>query len=184
MERPLRADARRNYERVIAAAAEVFAEQGADGSLEEIARRAGVGSATLHRRFASRRDLLLAVFQDGIESLGRRAAELARDLEPGPALVAWLRAVATYTAEHRGLAVSLLPSSGPPASACHATLDAAGEPLLRRARETAAVRPDVTLADLLTLVNAIAMATERDPGEADRLVALALRGIHFGTVLT
>ncbi|WP_444950706.1 TetR/AcrR family transcriptional regulator [Micromonospora ureilytica] len=183
--RPLRADARRNYLRILTAAESVFAEQGAEASLEEIARRAGVGSATLHRRFSSRRALLLAVFADGIEALCERAQALTEEAGPGPALTTWLRALAAYTATHRGLAVSLLPA-GPglepsePDNTCHSMLNAAGGRLLARAQDAGAVRPDVSLADLLTLVNAIAFATEGagDPGDVDRLLVLALNGIQ------
>ncbi|GIE83483.1 TetR family transcriptional regulator [Actinoplanes philippinensis] len=180
--RPLRADARRNYDRILAAAETVFAEQGADGSLEEIARRAEVGSATLHRHFPSRRALLLAVFEDGIAALCARARALIdADADPGAALTTWLRALAAYTATHRGLSLSLLPS-GPATGAddrCHVMLGDAGRPLLDRAQRAGAVRPDVALADLLTLVTAIALATEAtgDPAEAERLLTLALTGI-------
>ncbi|MDT5359088.1 MAG: hypothetical protein QOC69_850, partial [Mycobacterium sp.] len=65
-QRPMRADARRNYERLVAQASAVVREAGADASLEEIARRAGVGSATLHRHFPSRGALLEAVFRDRV----------------------------------------------------------------------------------------------------------------------
>jgi AcrR family transcriptional regulator len=181
--RPLRADARRNYERILAAAGTVFAEQGADGSLEEIARRADVGSATLHRHFPSRRALLLAVFEDGIAGLCEQARSLARDAAPGPALTTWLRALATYTVTHRGLSLSLLPP-GPGAAVgddpCHVMLHDAGAPLLHSAQRVGAVRSDVVFADLLTLVTAISLATEAtgDPAEAERLLTLALNGIH------
>ena len=183
--RRLRADARRNYQRIVAAAEEVFAEQGADGSLEEIARRAGVGSATLHRHFPSRRALLLAVFQDGIETLGELARTLAGEADPGPALTTWLHALSAYTATHRGLARSLLPGGAglEPAGGddpCHALLTAAGGQLLERAQSAGAVRADVSLPVLLTLVNAIALAMEDrgDPADVDRLLALALTGIY------
>jgi AcrR family transcriptional regulator len=183
--RPLRADARRNYQRILGAAESVFAEQGADASLEEIARRAGVGSATLHRHFPSRRALLLAVFQDGIETLCEQARALTEEAEPGPALTSWLRALTAYTVSHRGLALLLLPAGVglEPASrddTCHAMLNAAGGQLLKQAHVAGAVCQDVSLADLLTLVNAISLATEADgnPSTADRLLVMALNGVH------
>jgi AcrR family transcriptional regulator len=183
--RPQRADARRNYQRILAAAETVFAEQGTDGSLEEIARRAEVGSATLHRHFPSRRALLLALFEDGILTLCEQARALAHDAEPGPALTTWLHTLLAYTVTHRGLSLSLLlPGAVQGAAAeedpCHTMLDEAGTPLLQSAQRAGAVRPDVTLADLLTLVTAIATATEAagDPARAARLLTLALTGIH------
>ncbi|WP_433796784.1 TetR/AcrR family transcriptional regulator [Actinoplanes sp. CA-252034] len=179
--RPLRADARRNYERIVAAAETVFAAQGADGSLEEIARLAEVGSATLHRHFPSRRALLLAVFEDGITALCDQARSLG-DADPGPALTTWLRALTVYSVTHRGLSLSLLPT-GPATEGddrCHVMLDEAGRSLLTRAQQAGAVRPDVAFTDLLTLVTAIALAAETtgDPAGAERLLTLALTGIH------
>lgn len=182
--RPMRADARRNYDRILAAAEVAFARDGANASLEEIARQAGVGSATLHRHFPSRRALLDAVFHDRVEALCAQARELAWDAEPGSALVAWLRAVGAYSAATRGLAASLLPDvrdGDPPQSdTCSAMLIDAGSELVQRAREAGAVRPEVSITDLLTLVNAISLATEQVPNgtaEADRLLVLALDGI-------
>lgn len=182
----MRADARRNYDRILVAAEVAIARHGADASLEEIARQAGVGSATLHRHFPSRRALLEAVFHDRVDALCARARELAGDTEPGPALVVWLRAVGAYVATTRGLAASLLDGAhdgGPPQSdaCCYAVIANAGDELLRRAREADAVRPGVSIDDLLALVNAISLAAEHGPGgtaEADRLLALAIDGIR------
>lgn len=180
----MRADARRNYDRILAAASAAIAEHGSEASLEEIARRAGVGSATLHRHFPSRRALLEAVFHDRVEALCVQARELAGDAEPGPALVIWLRAVGSYAAATRGLAASLLPGvrdgDPPDSDACHAMLSDAGGELLHRAQEAGAVRPDVCITDLLTLVSAISLVIEQDAGgtaKADRLLTLAIDGI-------
>src|SRR5450432_635753 len=87
--RPQRADARRNYDKVLAAAREAFAESGASASLEEIARRAEVGIGTLYRHFPNRQTLLEAVYVDEVEALCRSAADLD-GLPPWDALVAWL----------------------------------------------------------------------------------------------
>jgi AcrR family transcriptional regulator len=182
-ERPRRADARRNYDRIVAAAESEIARHGADASLEEIARRAGVGSATLHRHFPSRQALLEAVFHDRVEALCAQARERAADPDAWHALTEWLQAVAVYGATTRGLARSLLgggrePGS-PPDSTCEAMLIGAGDELLRRAAEASAVRADVSIVDLLTLVNAVSLATEGSAdaaAEATRLVRLALEG--------
>ena len=175
----MRADARRNRERIVEVAGVAIAEQGADASLEDIARRAGVGSATLHRHFPTRQALLEAVFADRVEALCDQARALAADLAPGPALVSWLRAVARHAAANRGLAASLLRGADPSLGrTCHALITATGDDLLAAARRTGDVRADVSTVDLLTLANAVSLATEGDPVEADRLLTLALTGLH------
>ncbi|MFI9839193.1 TetR/AcrR family transcriptional regulator [Nonomuraea sp. NPDC051941] len=182
--RPMRADARRNYDRILAAAAEAIAEQGAEASLEEIARRAGVGSATLHRHFPARQQLLEAVFRDKVEALCATAADLAGDPDAGHALVTWLGAVATHVVSNRGLAASLMRGAhdGDPAlgATCHTMIVSAGDDLLTRARRANAVRADVAIVELLTLVNAICLAVEHEPdgaAQAHRLLDLALTGV-------
>ncbi|KAA2254976.1 TetR/AcrR family transcriptional regulator [Solihabitans fulvus] len=183
----MRADARRNYERILAVAGEAVAEHGAEASLEEIARRALVGSATLHRHFPSRQALLEAVFRVRVQALCDTARDLAAALDPGQALVEWLRAVGRHAAANRGLAASLLlgarAGAGDPAfgQTCHAMITAAGSELLSRARKARAVRPEVAIVDLLKLASAIALAAEDEPDgavEADRLLTLALHGVH------
>ncbi|GAB6902595.1 TetR/AcrR family transcriptional regulator [Kineosporia succinea] len=183
--KPRRADARRNYEQIVAAAEAEIARSGARASLEEIARRAGVGSATLHRHFPTRWALFDAVFHDRVEVLCRRADELAGSQEPAQALAEWLKAVAVYGATSRGLASALLVNlSGvatPAGSNCDVMLGDAAERLLQRARAAGTVRPGVASCDLLILVNAVSLATETHPdaaGEAARLTDLALAGIH------
>ena len=184
-ETPRRADARRNRAAIIAAAEDEVAHRGADASLEEIARRAGIGSATLHRHFPSRQALLEAVFHDRVEVLCARAQELTDSPDAGLALALWLRAVAVYGATTRGLARSLLDGGrepGPPSdSTCEAMLVDAGGELLRLAADAGAVRPQVSITDLLTLVNAISLATEGSvdaAGEAARLLDLTLEGVR------
>ncbi|MFG1946203.1 TetR/AcrR family transcriptional regulator [Nonomuraea sp. NPDC048826] len=184
--RPMRADARRNYDRILAAAAEAISEEGAEASLEEIARRAGVGSATLHRHFPSRQRLLEAVFRDKVEALCATAGDLATGAEPGHALTTWLRAVARHVVTNRGLAASLMRGAQDGGDSvlgdtCHTLIIDAGADLLARARRANAVRPDVSIMDLFTLVNAICLAVEHEPDgadQADRLLILALTGVR------
>lgn len=182
--RPLRADARRNYERIVAAAQEAFTAHGANASLEEIARRAGVGSATLHRHFPSRRSLLEVVFRDRVEALCARAREHARDSDPGTALFSWLRDFNAYAAASHGLVGSLL-RDGTDADllkeddGCAAMITAAADELLRRARRAGAVRAGVRAGDLLALVSAVSLVTEDDDGtQADRLLDIAIAGVR------
>nr|WP_269326971.1 TetR/AcrR family transcriptional regulator [Kineosporia mesophila] len=166
-----------------AAEAEI-ARAGADASLEEIARRAGVGSATLHRHFPSRYTLLEAVFHDRVASFCEQARQLAQVSDPGPALIDWLRAVAVFSASTRGLAASLLAAAQEQERmidrSCEGMLLAAGDELLTAAQAAGSVRAEVAAIDLLTLVNAVALATEGAPdpaGQAGRLLSLALAGI-------
>ncbi|MFF0753022.1 TetR/AcrR family transcriptional regulator [Streptomyces sp. NPDC004267] len=180
--RPMRADARRNAEKIVAAAGALIAEHGADASLEEVARRAGVGSATLHRHFPSRQVLLEAVFKDRVAALCAKADDLLAQLPPGQALSAWLHAVAAHAVTHRGLGAALM-RDGDPAlgETCHDMITTAGDALLARARAVDAVRPGITTARLLKLVGAIALATEREhdgPAEADALLTIAIDGVR------
>src|SRR4051812_10378514 len=95
--RPKRADARRNYDRLIAAAREAFTEADRSVSLEDIARRAGVGMGTLYRHFPTRADMIQAVYVEEVEALARSAANLAHE-EPWDALTRWLHGFVGYIA--------------------------------------------------------------------------------------
>ncbi|MEU9377597.1 helix-turn-helix domain-containing protein [Streptomyces sp. NPDC048255] len=180
--RTMRADARRNAEKIVAAAGALIAEHGADASLEEVARRAGVGSATLHRHFPSRQALLEAVFRDRVEALCTKAGELLAEPDPGQALSTWLRAVGAHAVANRGLGASLMRDADPTlGETCHDLITNAGDALLARARAADAVRPEITITQLLKLVGAIALATEQDidgPAEADLLLAIAIDGVR------
>src|SRR5664279_10974 len=87
--KPRRADARRNYDLVLQAAREVFAERGAEAPLDDIARRAGVGNATMYRHFPTRRDLILAVYSDEVTQLCEHGTTLLVQEPPDDALFAW-----------------------------------------------------------------------------------------------
>ncbi|MBM7437257.1 AcrR family transcriptional regulator [Streptomyces sp. HB132] len=181
--RPMRADARRNHDRLLSEARTSFAAQGTDASLEDIARKAGVGIGTLYRHFPNRQALMNAVFQEALSALLDRSRELAHAGQPCTALVEWLGAIITHAGEYRGLAQALMSASGDETSAltsCHVPLRQAGAQLLARAQSSGSVRADVSIDDLLQLTNAIALAAERtpaDPALADRLLRLTLRGL-------
>ncbi|MFG1747654.1 TetR/AcrR family transcriptional regulator [Micromonospora chalcea] len=175
----MRADARRNYELLLAVAAEAVAEHGADASLEQIARTAGVGSGTVRRHFPTRHALLEAVFRERIDALCARAGELVGNPDPGAALVEFLIEMTRAAATIRGLAEALNRGRVESAYCASDQLSEAGEPLVRRAAEAGVLAPDVTFGDLSTLVTGIALATEndRDPGTtATRLLSLAMTG--------
>lgn len=176
---PTRADARRNRELLIGAAREAFTAQGPDAPLDGIARRAGLGSGTLYRHFPTRDALMRAVYWDEIEVLCARAREGWDAPSPGEVLVAWLRSLAARTGR-QGLAAALMASMPDVSSRfiedCHAAIEEAAGPLLSRAQEAGAVRPDVTLRELLELTHAITSATR--PDQVERRLSLLLDGIR------
>ena len=180
--RPMRADARHNYERLLQVASAAFAEHGASVCLDEIARRAGVGIGTLYRHFPTRQALLEAVFLDRIEALGAEAEDLLGAPSPGDALATWLRSVLLYDVTQRGLKEALMSEGGSEfASSCKMQMRAAGGALLARAQQAGVVRPDSDIGDLLRLVYGIALATEKAPDgpeQANRLLALMMAGLQ------
>jgi AcrR family transcriptional regulator len=182
----MRADARRNHERLLTEARAAFAEHGTDASLEDVARRAGVGIGTLYRHFPNRNALLSAVFEDAVNDLLSRSRELLHAPEPCTALVTWLREIVSHAGEYRGLALALMSVSADGTSAlarCSGPIREAGAALLARAQQAGTVRPDVAIGDLLQLTHAIALAAEEtptDPDLADRLLMLTLRGLKAG----
>jgi AcrR family transcriptional regulator len=183
---PMRADARRNRERLLAAARDVFTESGADAPLEDIARKAGVGIGTLYRHFPARLDLQEAVFRDQVTAVCAGAAELRRSHTPGDALAAWLKRLITYMGTKRGLSSALISAFGRDSelvSSCSAQMKAAGSELLTEAQRAGAVRTDIDISDLLRLVHAIVVATEFAPSNAaqrERLLELVFDGLRAG----
>ncbi|MFD7864953.1 TetR/AcrR family transcriptional regulator [Streptomyces sp. NPDC059783] len=182
--RPMRADARRNYDRLLTEARAAFAEHGTDASLEDVARRAGVGIGTLYRHFPTRHALMSAVFQEAVAALIDRSRELAAAERPCAALVEWLGAIITHAGEYRGLAQALISTCRDENSAlsrCNVPLREAGAVLLSRAQDAGSVRADVSIDDLMQLTNAIALAAEQspdDPALAERLLTLTLLGLR------
>jgi AcrR family transcriptional regulator len=178
---PKRADARRNYERVLAAAREAFAEGGESTSLEEIARRAGVGIGTLYRHFPSRQALLEALYVNEVEEISRSAAEID-DPDPWRALNVWLQRLTGYLATKRALANELMNYLDADAELfreCRTALFAAGEPLLKRAQDAGAVRPDVEFWDVLHMVAGITRMPSTDPGQNEHILRVALDGLRY-----
>lgn len=180
-QRPMRADARRNYERLLAAARDAFAGQGTEASLEDIARSAEVGIGTLYRHFPTRRALLEAVLHDSMVTLDTRARELFDSPSPEEALLLWLRYLVAHTTTYRGLAATLMSSVGDETSELYGSCErmrSTGARLLLGAQKAGAIRPDVTGADLVKLVNAIAWVGEHSEDDADRLLDLLMNGLR------
>jgi AcrR family transcriptional regulator len=180
--RPKRADARRNYEKVLAAARGAFAESGESTSLEEIARRAGVGIGTLYRNFPNRQALLEALYVDEVEEVCRVAAELDDAGDPWEALSSWFERFVGYIATKQALASELLnylEKDAPLFTSCRALLFAAGEPLLKRAQASGVVRRDVSIGDVIQMVVGIAKIPTSEPGQAEHIVRVALDGLRY-----
>src|SRR5262250_3013922 len=144
----MRSDARRNYERLLAAAWAAFAERGSDDvSLEEIARRAGVGIGTLYRHFPNRQCLLEAVYRDQVVALGGRAAKLLAAESPADALAEWLRDLVVFSSTKRSLTKELLAVLDTESSflpVCKTVIGQSTGALLERAQQAGVVRADVT----------------------------------------
>ena len=174
--RPQRADARRNFDALLAAAREAFAEKGTEASLEDIARRAGVGIGTLYRNFPTRKDLFEAVYVEEVNQL-TRAAHAVADLPPWDALVTWLKRFVGYIATKRAIAQALSQESEM-FRACRISMHEAGEPLLARAQAAGEVRPEVSFDDLLRMVAGLTSTTFVDEGQRERVLAFALDGLR------
>ena len=180
-ERVMRADARRNRERIMVAARDAFAENGMDATLDDIARRAAVGPGTLYRHFPDRETLLAAVYRDEILALCARTDELAETLPADEALAAWLRLQLDYITAKRGLGAAvktMLGIESETVNFCKDAMRAAVGRLLSRAQEAGAVRMDIAPADLLRLVHGVGAASETDPSSAERLLSYVLDGIR------
>jgi AcrR family transcriptional regulator len=181
--RPKRADARRNYDKLIAAGREAFTESDNAASLEDIARRAGVGIGTLYRHFPTRTDLIEAVYVEEVETLCRSADDLS-DAPPWDALVGWLHRFIGYVATKHALAEELFAVADRDSEvfkSCRGAFYAAGEPLLQRAQAAGAVRPDVSIDDVVKMVGGISKIQGTDPETVDRILSVALDGLRYRT---
>jgi AcrR family transcriptional regulator len=179
--RPLRSDAQRNRDRLLAVAHEAFEVHGVDASLDDIARRAGVGIGTLYRHFPTRDALIETLISADIERLVALAGELVVDDAPD-ALERWLDALARHGITYRGLAESLVLATGADTTLgdlCD-RLHTAGETVVRHAQDRGSLRTDIDPADAVDLATAIAWVTERDPDDLrrGRLLRIAVDGLR------
>ncbi|MFD7713726.1 TetR/AcrR family transcriptional regulator [Streptomyces sp. NPDC059785] len=174
----MRADAKKNRDHLLAVAGDVITEQGVDASLRDIARRAGVGLATLLRHFPTREALLEALLRTGFDELTARAGVLETSGTPEEALEAWLRDCVAYAREYRGATTLMAAAIADPESALHAscvTMRAAGARLLARAQSAGTARADMDGTDLFALVAALAWLGDQP--------ALAPRADHLFDVV-
>ncbi len=180
--RPKRADARRNYDKVLAAAREAFAEGGESTALEEIARRAGVGIGTLYRNFPNRQALLETLYLEAVEGICRMAAEQRESADPWEALTSWFERFIGYIATKQALAAELtnyLDRDAQLFKSSRAALWAAGEPLLTRAQEAGVVRPDAEIGDVMHMVMGISKVPSSDPEQTAHILRIALDGLRY-----
>jgi AcrR family transcriptional regulator len=178
--RPKRADARRNYDKLLVAAREAFGQDGAEASLEDIARRAGVGIGTLYRNFPTRQALLEAAYVGEVEAISARAAELA-GLDPWDALVSWLWSFVDYAATKKAIGEELMKyidADSEVLLGCRTALTAAGGPLLRRAQEAGVVRADASFIDVARMVGGIATISTADAEQIRRIFDIAIDGLR------
>ena len=179
MSPPRRADAERNRDKILAAARAAFAEPGAEISMAEVSRRAGVGMATLYRNFPGRRELLEALYIDEVDAI----CEAARTLDaetPGTMLTAWLHRFFAFSTSKRHIASELLThvdSSNPVFNENRARVIAAGQPLLVAAQHAHEVRDDLTLEQILDMIIAIARI-HGDPGYLEPILQTTLDGLR------
>ncbi|GIH67079.1 MULTISPECIES: TetR/AcrR family transcriptional regulator [Microbispora] len=182
-QRPKRADGRRNYDAILAAARKAFESAGADASLEDIASQAGVAIGTLYRHFPTRASLVEAATRDGLENLVAHAERLTAGPDPLGALVAWMREAVVHFSTFRGL-VGILAQSmydeGTPSHTMCSAMHRSGADLLRAAQAAGRVRPDLTPDELFDLLSGAAWVREQATPDRDgsaRFLELVLEGI-------
>ncbi|MHB8487954.1 MAG: TetR/AcrR family transcriptional regulator [Candidatus Dormibacteria bacterium] len=179
-----RADALRNRDLLITAAADAFAARGADASLEDVARNARVGIGTLYRHFPTRDALVEAVYRHEIDVLCERADQLLETMPPDRALSEWMQLFVRHVATKRGMLSVLKPllSTNPNFSdQTRGRATAAATKLLEAGAAAGTVRADVNGGDLLRAVGGICMSTDQERSEAsERLVGLLFDGLRHG----
>ena len=181
-DRRIRADARRNEDDVLAAAKELFAAMGVDATVRDIAAKAGVGVATVYRRFPKRSDLVAAVFRNEVDACAAEAATLSAAHPPDEALALWLKRYTGFIATKKGLAAAL--HSGDPAYAAlpdyfRASFEPALARLLAEAAATGAIRDDVAPYDLLRAIGNLSVTSDADgTAHTHRMVDLLIDGLR------
>ena len=177
----MRADARRNYERIVATAREVFLADGIEAPLDEVVKRAGVGAGTLYRHFPTREVLMEAVYRQEIEEIADLAYEIAKVVSPEEAIREWFGELIRFHMERSGLAAALKAAIDEDSETFHyckgKLRDAAGA-LLEPAQAVGAVRADLEVVDLLRLSHGLgASAKHSDEAGRKRMLQVVLDGL-------
>jgi AcrR family transcriptional regulator len=180
-ERKQRCDAQQNRERILVVARDAFTKSGANASLDDIAKQAGVGPGTLYRHFSSREELLKAVYNDVVEKMARAAQEFAETLPPVEALRSWMLLFVDYIAEKHLIAPALNALIDDPkklVEASYGQIWGAVRALVKRAIKSGDIRKDLDAIDLLrALVGVANIATTPDwQQSARRLVDILILG--------
>ena len=180
-----RADAQRNRERILEVAKEAFTRHGANASLDDIARKTGVGEGTLYRHFPTRQALLEEVYRSGVEKLTAAERQFGREMEPVEALRAWLRLFVDYMAAKKILAPALSAPAGGNSKvveASHGQIWEAVRALVRRAVESGEIRRDLDPIDLLRAIIGVANVGAGPDWRkgAERLVEILIAGSRAG----
>jgi AcrR family transcriptional regulator len=176
-----RSDARRNRERILEVAKQVFTRRGADASMDEIAKRAKIGPGTLYRHFPTRDQLLAAVYITEVEKLGAAQKKLSAELPPLQALRAWLLIFIDYIAAKKIIAPALNAMAGGPSRVFQQSsrvMEEAASALASRAVSSGDLRPDVDPVDFMRAIYGLSTAGSADdwPGKARKFVDILLRG--------
>jgi AcrR family transcriptional regulator len=178
----MRADARRNYERIVATAREVFFEQGVEAPLDDVVKRAGVGAGTLYRHFPTREVLIEAVYRQEIEEIADLAYEIAKVLPPDDALREWFGELIRFHIERSGLAAALKAAIDEDSETfryCKDKLRSAAGTLLESAQAVGVVRADLEAVDLMRLSHGIgAGAKFADEAGRKRMLSVVLDGLR------
>lgn len=182
--KPLRVDAQRNYDKLVLAAREAFRERGSDASLDDIAKRAGVGPGTLYRHFPTRDALIDALMRDWSERINADSEEIAAsDLPAREALTTWFAKFVENVGIYQGAAAKVMSAMDDPSSPIYRkcqVLVAANEKVLARARELDALRDGVEAREVMRIVSGIATVVDQSGLTADQaepMLAIVLDGI-------
>jgi len=180
--RPLRADARRNREKILNAAVHIFKTQGLDAHLERIAKEAGVGSGTLYRNFPTREALIEAIYRDEVARLCDAAPALLAQKSPEEALRAWTRLFLDYVTTKYGMIDALraiASTGGNPYGHSREMIEAAITSLMSACAAAGLIRTDIQPTDVGAALEGIALtsAGEEHRQQAERLLDLTLDGL-------
>jgi AcrR family transcriptional regulator len=180
-ERPMRADARRNYERLVVAARTVFVREGGGASMEAIAREAGVGVGTLYRHFPKRIDVVEAVYRTDVDNLVATAERVVVELEPWEAVVAFLEAFVRYAQGKRTFINELHEAweKDPDLRVrLRDRIEKAAALVVERGQQAGVVRPDVDGADLMQLLGPMCTNATLSEEQSMRLLGMILDGLR------
>lgn len=181
----MRADARRNYEALLAAARELFLEQGPDAPMDEVAKRAGVGAGTLYRHFPSRNDLIAAVYVADIEAMCDSAEKLAGGDDPEAALRTYMDLHLEFSMRNAGIKKTIKEmladgDTRPGLTICKSRMHEIAGVTLTCAQNAGVARRDLDSTTLLRMLHGIALACEEAPEMAPAMLQVMKAGVITG----